>query len=59
MEEFRYDAVAFSTTHRVLKLRRATWFNVPLNQHNLLFLYPVLMPIQKKSNGDKCTIRRT
>jgi hypothetical protein len=26
----------FSTTHRVLKLWRATWFNVPIYQHNLL-----------------------
>lgn len=46
MEEFRYYIIVFSTTHRVLQLWRVTWFNLPVNQHNLFFPIATVLELE-------------
>ena len=56
MDEFRNEVIVFSSTQRVLKLRRATWSNVPVNQHNLLVSFFLIAAIFGDRTGIMFTV---
>lgn len=68
MAEFRYDVIVLALFKEFLNLQCVTWFNAPINLHNLLFhlsifclrlgakigiMFVVLMTIQKKSHREQ------